>query len=510
MPTTIECDVCIVGGGISAALFAEKFSELVPGRRLVVVEAGARLFDLENRMQYRERNLQYRGECMAGRLHRRSSCRRHHLAHDGRRRIGDALGRARESFFSRGPASPFAVRARHRLAVDVGRSRAGTTARRTAGSASPAIRARIRKIAARSRTRCRRCRCPTVFDTSRAWAEQSGIPFQSCPQAKNTQPYDGRSICKRCNTCNICPTGARYSPDFTFKRLLATKRIALHDRTLVRRLIPEPHGGGIAAAEAVHPDRPGETTLYRAHTFVLASGYTWSPHLLLLSASPRYPDGLANRSGMVGRYMTGHPFVTAQVEVDGPFYPGMNEHHPLISREFFRCRPDRPYVRYDIQIFESTANHQPRLREPGGRYLFGNDLVADWRLRASRGSARVRMYYDAHPDRESRLSLDSATRNRWGDPLPASNTDSIPRPSHGRNRRTSTSAQRTTGSPALATRRYSPSLTAPTSIIHPAAAEWAPTRRRASATVMGAPTITPTSSSSARRRSRPAAARTQR
>ena len=248
-------------------------------------------------------------------------------------------------------------------------------------------------------------------------AERHSVPELSAGE-EHTAGHDGRSICKRCNTCNICPTGARYSPDFTFKRLLATKRIALHDRTLVRRLIPEPHGGGIAAAEAVHPDRPGETTLYRAHTFVLASGYTWSPHLLLLSASPRYPDGLANRSGMVGRYMTGHPFVTAQVEVDGPFYPGMNEHHPLISREFFRCRPDRPYVRYDIQIFESTANHQPRLREPGGRYLFGNDLVADWRLRASRGSARVRMYYDAHPDRESRLSLDSATRNRWGDPLP--------------------------------------------------------------------------------------------
>ena len=62
------------------------------------------------------------------------------------------------------------------------------------------------------------------------WAEKSGIPFQGTPQAKNTRPYDGRSPCMRCNTCEICPTGARYSPDFTFKQLLAAKKIELHDR----------------------------------------------------------------------------------------------------------------------------------------------------------------------------------------------------------------------------------------------------------------------------------------
>ena len=74
----------------------------------------------------------------------------------------------------------------------------------------------------------------------KAWAEKSGIPFQGTPQAKNTQPYDGRSVCLRCNTCEICPTGARYSPDFTFKQLLAAKKITLHDQTLVRRLVASP------------------------------------------------------------------------------------------------------------------------------------------------------------------------------------------------------------------------------------------------------------------------------
>src|ERR1700736_5671618 len=136
----------------------------------------------------------------------------------------------------------------------------------------------------------------------KAWAGKSGIPFQGTPQAKNTRPYGGRSSCQRCNTCEICPTGARYSPDFTFKKLLAQKRIQLHDQTLVRRLVvDEAPRSTIVAAHAVDSRRPDETVEYRAGTFVLASGYTWSPHLLLLSSSPRLSGGLANSSGLVGR-----------------------------------------------------------------------------------------------------------------------------------------------------------------------------------------------------------------
>jgi len=39
-------------------------------------------------------------------------------------------------------------------------------------------------------------------------------------------------------------------------------------------------------------------------------------------------------------------------------------------------------------------------------------------LQTARGAARLGGYYDVHPDRESRLTLDPASRNRWGDPHP--------------------------------------------------------------------------------------------
>ena len=34
-----------------------------------------------------------------------------------------------------------------------------------------------------------------------------------------------------------------------------------------------------------------------------------------------------------------------------------------------------------------------------GRMLLGDALLADWRARTKRGTARVRAYYDVHPDR---------------------------------------------------------------------------------------------------------------
>jgi quinoprotein glucose dehydrogenase len=255
----------------------------------------------------------------------------------------------------------------------------------------------------------------------KAWADKSGIPFWATPQAKNTVSYDGRGECRRCNTCEVCPTGARYSPDETFRRLLDARAITLHDRTIVRRLLPDTAGDTtprIVAAQAVHRDRRNDPIEYRARLFVLAAGYCWSPHLLLVSSSSRFPNGLANRSGTVGRYMTGHSFISAQIELDAAIYPGMNDQHSLISRQFFRCGTGQPYVRHDLRVWESTVGREPRLKGSDGTLLMGDALLADWRARISRGAARVRAYYDVHPSAESRLTLDPATKNSFGDALP--------------------------------------------------------------------------------------------
>jgi glucose dehydrogenase len=419
MPT-YECDVCIIGGGISAALLSQKVAESRPGTSIIVVEAGSRLFDVERRWQDRARSLAY-GEnpwpgdfipdqTGAGIISRTMAVGGSAMHWGGVTnrfseedlRLRSMYGLADDWSLGWTELERYYCEAERRMGV-AGEPGPLAEDRRSEPYPMPAM--------------------PLSWNLRqlKGWAEQSGIPFWATPQAKNTVPYDGRSECKRCNTCEICPTGARYSPDETLRRLLAKKAIELHDRTLVRRLIPATDGGKtprIAAAQAVHRDKPQDSTEYRARLFVLAAGYCWSPHLLLLSSSSRFPAGLANSSGTVGRYMNGHAFMTAQIELDAEIYPGMNDQHSLISRQFFRCAIDKPFVRHDLRVWESTVGREPRLKGADGRVMLGDQVLADWRSRVRRGTARVRAYYDVHPSADSTLTLDAAIRNSYGDALP--------------------------------------------------------------------------------------------
>jgi quinoprotein glucose dehydrogenase len=250
------------------------------------------------------------------------------------------------------------------------------------------------------------------------WGEAGGIPFWTMPQAKNTTSYRGRPVCCRLDTCNMCPIGARYSPDFTFRDLEDAGRIELIPRTMVRRLIPADGSSRVGHAIAVDRDRPDVPVEIRARVFVVASGYIWSSHLLLLSADSRHPEGLANSSGLVGRYLSGHRFVTANAELPMKLYPGLNRRNSLVSKQFMRPGESDSYVRHDLRIWESTSGNDPRLEDEDGGVLLGDEVMDDWRRRAETGTARLRSYYDVFPDRESRLTLDSSARTPWGDPLP--------------------------------------------------------------------------------------------
>ncbi|MCI0435823.1 MAG: GMC family oxidoreductase N-terminal domain-containing protein, partial [Gemmatimonadetes bacterium] len=253
----------------------------------------------------------------------------------------------------------------------------------------------------------------------KAWGEKADIPFWSQPSAKTSVLYRGRAPCCRNDTCSpICPIGAKYSPDITWNALRRTRRIQLLTRTVVRKLVPVERSSLIGRAVAASRDTPDTPIEVRARTFVVACGYLWSPHLLLLSATTRYPNGLANSAGLVGRYMCGHRSVQGYAELPFQLYPGLNVHHSLVSKRFMRPGHLERYVRHDLRIWESAYGREPRLRNDEGALLLGNELLADWRRRAATGAARLRGYYDVLPAQHSGITLDASRRNAWGDPLP--------------------------------------------------------------------------------------------
>ena len=406
-----ESDVCIIGGGISAAMLAQKLSELRPGLAITVVEAGSRIFDFENRPRHRARSLAYGENAWPGDFIADQA---------GAGIISRTMAVGGSALHWGGVTNRFSeedltLKSRYGHAVDW--PIAWTDLERHYCEAERRLGVSGEPGPFREDARSEPYPMPPMplsynLTVLKAWAEMSGILFNGTPQAKNTRRYDGRSACLRCNTCEICPTGARYSPDFTFKQLLAAKKLTLHDQTLVQRLVKSADGKRIEAARGVSRARNGEEVEYRAKTFVVASGYAWTPHLLLLSE-------VANSSGLVGRYMNGHAFVGAQIELDAKLYPGMNEQHSLISRKYFRCAPDVPFVRHDLRVWESSAGRDARLKDAEGKLLLGDAVLRDWRARTARGAARVRAYYDVHPSIDSALTLDASRKNAWGDPLPS-------------------------------------------------------------------------------------------
>jgi glucose dehydrogenase len=415
---THECDVLIIGGGITSAMLAQKLAELRPNLHVTVVEAGRSIFDAQNRGKYRERALEY-GEhpwhddyiedqqatgiismtmAVGGlALHWGGACNRFS---EEDLRLKSMYGLAVDWPIDWPELERYYIEAERRLNV-AGEPSPHPEDRRSQPYPQPPI--------------------PLSYNLQilKAWAEKSGLQFVGLPMARNLTPHDGRGGCCVYDTCGeVCPTGARYSPDFTFRQLIQPKKIVLHDRTLVRRLVLDDKRSTIVAAQGFHQDRPTDPIEYRAKTFAIASGYCWSSHLLLLSATARFPNGLANSSGLVGGYMNGHRFINATANIDDQTFPGQNMTHSLISREYFRCRADRPFVRHDTRVWESSSGRDPRLRTPDGKLLLGDELMADWRSRTKGSSVRLRAYVDVHPSADSRLTLDQSKKNRYGDPMP--------------------------------------------------------------------------------------------
>ncbi|MFQ5704488.1 MAG: GMC oxidoreductase [Gemmatimonadales bacterium] len=417
MSRVVESDICIIGSGITAALIAEK----ITGERdahIVVVEAGDDNPPLEQRYAKRERYLQY-GESPWPNDHIEGQ-----TSHNIQSRSMQVGGLAMhwggvtprfspedfriKSLYGLGDdwpidyqaLDPFYQEAEERMGVSGEQGPANLDPRSKPYPLPP---------------------LPLSYNLEllKTWAENADIPFWSQPSAKNSVPYAGRSVCCRNDTCfPICPVGAKYSPDFTWNRLRAERRVELITRTLVRRLVPGVSTERIERAVALDRDRPDEPVEFHAKTFVVAAGYAWTPHLLLLSTSTRFPRGIANSSGLVGKYMAGHRNLNAFIQLPMKLYPGMNGQHSLVSKKFMRPGILKEYVRHDLRIWESTFGSEPRLVDDSGLIMLGDDVLRDWRLRTQHGTARVRAYYDVLPARESTLTLDPSKRNHWGDPIP--------------------------------------------------------------------------------------------
>ncbi len=107
--------------------------------------------------------------------------------------------------------------------------------------------------------------------------------------------------CIRCKTCDgfPCKVLAKSDADTRVVRpALESPNVTLWTKSFVKRLLTTPDGKRI---ESVEVEKEGQTLTVKGDTVISACGTVNSTALLLRSANSAHPNGLANKSGLVGR-----------------------------------------------------------------------------------------------------------------------------------------------------------------------------------------------------------------
>jgi choline dehydrogenase-like flavoprotein len=119
-----------------------------------------------------------------------------------------------------------------------------------------------------------------------------------------TQPLNSRPACHYCAQCGRgCSTHSNFSsPSVLLPPALATGRLTLLTGAMVRAVTTDAEG--LATGVSYVDTATGGEQQVRARIVVLAASACESARILLNSASPRFPNGLANGSGAVGRFLT--------------------------------------------------------------------------------------------------------------------------------------------------------------------------------------------------------------
>jgi len=127
-------------------------------------------------------------------------------------------------------------------------------------------------------------------------------PFPA-PMAILSQLRPGRSACINCGFCwgFGCEVGAKSSTLATVIRMAErTGRCEIRPNSYVHRIELDSNG---RATGALYFDGQRNTHLQRAKAVVVCANGAETPRLLLLSANKQFPNGLANSSGLVGKYL---------------------------------------------------------------------------------------------------------------------------------------------------------------------------------------------------------------
>lgn len=246
-------------------------------------------------------------------------------------------------------------------------------------------------------------------------ARKLGLHPFPAPMAIASQPFRGRPGCVHCGFCMGygCEVTAKSSAIYTtLPEAEATGRCEIRPESYVFRVELNDSG---RATGVRYFDRDKRERFQKARAVVLSANGAETPRLLLNSANARFPQGLANSSGMVGK----HLMFNQGSAVHAVFEHELNEHKSVqvtrIVHDFYDSDPRRGF--YGGGGLDARIGPQPAiwaLASGGNLPRWGADLKA--RLEAFPRSMVCAGHTTSLPLATNNVSLDPDLKDAWGIP----------------------------------------------------------------------------------------------
>lgn len=277
---------------------------------------------------------------------------------------------------------------------------------------------------------------PTLEHPVARWIDETsstlGLHAIPAPRAVLPYPAMGRTGCSYNGYCGSygCATGAKGSSRAALlSHAVRTGNCEVRPDSMVAALKSDAKG----RVEAVeYFTKLGVRKTARARIFVVACQAVETSRLLLLSRGPKFPRGLANNSGQVGKnllfssggagggdlaYEDLSPERRAELKAFGPFVNRALLDWYVLEDDSLGGRVKGGLVELDFQ-HPNPINRANRLKWDGDKLLWGNALKK--KIKAYFTGARhlrFEVFCDWLPTNDCFVSLDPGVKDKWGLPV---------------------------------------------------------------------------------------------
>ncbi len=246
-------------------------------------------------------------------------------------------------------------------------------------------------------------------------ARALGLHPQPSIMAINSQPYNGRPACQHCGFCLffMCEFRAKSTSMVTMLPMAeATGRCEIRPDSYVARVETGPDG---RATGVTYFDAAKQLQRQRARAVVVCANGAETPKLLLNSESARFRHGLANSSGLVGKYLMFNTYFGVNAQFEHPLNEYKSVQNTRMVLDFYETDPRRGF--YGGGGIDARFGKYPILFALGGLPP-GSPAWGEGFARGLAEQFTRSMFLGTHgtslPLESNSIALDPSLKDPWG------------------------------------------------------------------------------------------------